>query len=107
MKRDVIASGDQIINAESGFSEGQPAVFITLDAAGGEKMLETTQQTLRKPMSTVFIETRREPIMLPDGTTSYRTIKTEEIINTATIQGIFKDRFRTFCNKIFSKAWSS
>lgn len=95
LKRDVIASGDQIINAESGFSEGQPAVFITLDAAGGEKMLETTQQNLRKPMSTVFIETRRESITLPDGTASYRTIKTEEIINTATIQGIFKDRFRT------------
>ncbi|MGI9260382.1 MAG: protein translocase subunit SecD [Woeseiaceae bacterium] len=95
LKRDVIASGDQIINAESGFSEGQPAVFITLDAAGGENMLEATRSNLRKPMSTVFIETRREGITLPDGTTSYRTIKTEEIINTATIQGIFKDRFRT------------
>ncbi|MCI0518573.1 MAG: protein translocase subunit SecD, partial [Woeseiaceae bacterium] len=32
LKRDVIASGDQIIHAEAGFSEGQPAVFITLDA---------------------------------------------------------------------------
>jgi preprotein translocase subunit SecD len=95
LKREVIASGDQIVNAESGFSEGQPAVFITLDAAGGERMLETTRNNLRKPMSTVFIETRREAITLPDGTTSYRTIKTEEIINTATIQGIFKDRFRT------------
>ena len=95
LKREVIASGDQIINAESGFSEGQPAVFITLDSAGGEKMLETTKFNLRKPMSTVFIETRRDSITLPDGTTSYRTVKTEEIINTATIQGIFKDRFRT------------
>ena len=95
LKRDVIASGNQIVNAESGFSEGQPAVFINLDAAGGEKMLETTRTNLRKPMSTVFIETRREAVTLPDGTTSYRTIKTEEIINTATIQGIFKDRFQT------------
>tara|TARA_Y100000588_G_scaffold341152_1_gene385000 strand:- start:1719 stop:3191 length:1473 start_codon:yes stop_codon:yes gene_type:complete len=95
LKREVIASGDQIINAESGFSEGQPAVFITLDSAGGENMLETTKMNLRKPMSTVFIETRRDSIVLPDGTTSYRTVKTEEIINTATIQGIFKDRFRT------------
>ena len=95
LKRDIIASGDQIINAESGFSEGQPAVFINLDAAGGEKMLATTKANLKKPMSTVFIETRREPATLADGTTSYRTVKTEEIINTATIQGIFKDRFRT------------
>ena len=95
LKREVIASGDQIIDAESGFDQGQPAVFITLDSAGGERMLETTQQNLRKPMSTVFIETRRETVTLPDGTVSYRTVKTEDIINTATIQGIFKDRFRT------------
>src|SRR5690606_7012199 len=27
LKRDVVASGDQIVDAESGFSEGQPAVF--------------------------------------------------------------------------------
>ena len=95
LKRDVIASGDQIINAESGFSEGQPAVFITLDAAGGEKMLETTKANLRKPMSTVFIETRREAIPQADGTIEYRKIVTEEIINTATIQGVFKNSFRT------------
>ncbi len=95
LKPEVIASGDQIIDAESGFSEGQPAVFITLDSAGGESMLQTTQQNLRKPMSTVFIETSRETIERPDGTLDYRTIKTEEIINTATIQGVFKDRFRT------------
>jgi preprotein translocase subunit SecD len=95
LKREVIASGDQIIDAESGFDQGQAAVFITLDSAGGERMLETTQQNLRKPMSTVFIETRRDTVTLPDGSTSYRTVKTEEIINTATIQGIFKDRFRT------------
>jgi preprotein translocase subunit SecD len=95
LKREVIASGDQIIDAESGFSEGQPAVFITLDSAGGERMLKNTQENLRKPMSTVFIETRREAVTLPDGSASYRTIKTEEIINTATINGIFMVRFVT------------
>lgn len=94
LKRDVIASGDQIIHAEAGFSEGQPAVFITLDAAGGEKMLETTRVNVNKPMSTVFIETRREPVTV-DGETRYRTVRSEEIINTATIRGVFKDRFQT------------
>jgi preprotein translocase subunit SecD len=94
LKRDVIASGDQIIHAESGFSEGQPAVFITLDAAGGEKMLETTRINVNKPMSTVFIETQREPVTV-NGEIEYRTIRSEEIINTATIRGIFKDRFQT------------
>jgi preprotein translocase subunit SecD len=95
LKREVIASGDQIIDASAGFSEGTPAVFITLDSAGGERMLENTKANLRKPMSTVFIESRREPITLPDGSVSFRQVKTEEIINTATINGVFKDNFVT------------
>jgi len=93
LKREVIASGDQIIDAEAGFSEGSPAVFITLDASGGESMLETTQANLQKPMSTVFIETRREAVQR-GGEIEYRTIRSEEIINTATIRGIFKNRFQ-------------
>jgi len=93
LQRDIVASGDQIVDAESGFSEGQPAVFINLDAAGGESMLRTTRANLNKPMSTVFIETRRETITR-NGEEQYRTIKTEEIINTATIRGIFKNRFQ-------------
>jgi preprotein translocase subunit SecD len=95
LKREVIASGDQIVDASAGFSEGSPAVFITLDAVGGERMLANTMANLRKPMSSVFIETKRTPINLPDGTTSYRTVRTEEIINTATINGVFKDSFVT------------
>ena len=94
LRREVIASGDQIINAEAGFSQGQPAVFITLDAAGGERMLAATQQSVGKPMSTVFIESRRESSVV-NGEVVYRTVRTEEIINTATIRGVFKDRFQT------------
>jgi preprotein translocase subunit SecD len=93
LQRDVVASGDQIIDAESGFSEGQPAVFITLDGAGGESMLKATRANVNKPMSTVFIETRRETVAR-GGEQGFRTIKTEEIINTATIRGIFKNRFQ-------------
>jgi len=95
LKREVIASGDQIVDASAGFSEGSPAVFITLDAVGGERMLANTMANLKKPMSTVFIETKRTPITLPDGETSYRQVRTEEIINTATINGVFKDSFVT------------
>ena len=95
LRREVIASGDEIVDAESGFSsEGQPAVFITLDSAAGERMLKATRENLNKPMSTVFIESRREATVT-NGVTEYRTIRTEEIINTATIRGIFKNRFQT------------
>jgi preprotein translocase subunit SecD len=92
LRREIIASGDQIIDAESGFDQGA-VVFITLDSAGGEKMLETTRENLNKPMSTVFIETRRE-MRVVDGETVSRTVRSEEIINTATIRGVFKDRFQ-------------
>jgi preprotein translocase subunit SecD len=93
LRREIVASGDQIIDAESGFSLGQPAVYITLDSVGGASMLKTTRQNLKKPMSTVFIETRRVSSDLNDQTKT-RIVKTEEIINTATINGIFKDRFQ-------------
>ena len=93
LKRKVVASGDQIIDAESGFSEGQPAVFIKLDAAGGESMLETTQNNLQKPMATVFIETSRETVVR-NGVEEQRTVKTEEVINAATIRGVFKNNFQ-------------
>ncbi len=93
LKRKVVASGDQITDAEAGFSEGSPAVFIKLDSGGGESMLETTQNNLNKPMSTLFIETRRETVER-GGVVETRTIKTEEIINTATIRGVFKNSFQ-------------
>lgn len=93
LKREVIASGDQITDAEAGFSEGSPAVFIKLDAAGGAKMLTTTQNNLNKPMSTLFIETRRESVTR-GGVTEQRIVKTEEIINTANIRGVFKNSFQ-------------
>ncbi len=93
LKRQIVASGDQIIDAESGFSEGQPAVFIKLDTAGGESMLKTTIENLNKPMSTVFIESKRESVMR-DGVLETQDVRTEEIINTATIRGTFKNNFQ-------------
>lgn len=93
LKRRVIASGDQIINAAVTNSEGRQVVSITLDGAGGESMLETTLTNLKKPMATVFIESHREQIRV-GGEIRYRDYKTEEIISIATIQGVFKNNFQ-------------
>ena len=96
LKREVIASGDQIVNASAGTtSDGQPAVNIVLDSAGGDKMLETTQNNLNKPMSTVFIEWKEDTIQIGDRTET-RRVKTEEIISTATIRGVFKNNFQIY-----------
>ncbi len=94
LKREVVASGDEIVDARSGFTpEGQPAVHITLDSAGGERMLATTSENVGKPMSTLFIEWRQKDVMR-NGQLESRRVKTEEIINTATIRGVFKNRFQ-------------
>ena len=93
LKRRVIASGDQIIDARAGYSEGSPIVSIKLDSAGGESMLAATLDNLNKPMSSVFIEKRRETVMR-NGVSEERVITTEEIINTATIRGVFKNNFQ-------------
>ncbi len=93
LKRRVIASGDQIIDARAGYSEGSPIVSIKLDSAGGESMLKATLENLNKPMSSVFIEKRKETVMR-NGVEEERVITTEEIINTATIRGVFKNNFR-------------
>jgi len=93
LKRRVIASGDQIINAAVTNSEGRQVVSITLDGTGGESMLETTLNNLKKPMATVFIESHREQIRV-GGEMRYRDYKTEEIISIATIQGVFKNNFQ-------------
>ena len=94
LKREVVASGDEIIDASAGFSaEGQPAVNVTLDAAGGERMLTNTQENVGRLMCTLFIEWKDESIQV-GGETQSRRMKTEEIINCATIQGVFKNRFQ-------------
>lgn len=94
LQRDVVASGDEIIDARSGTDQyGSPAVHITLDSAGGERMLDNTQMNVGKPMSTVFIEWR-ERVTMHDGEEVRERYKVEEIISTATIQGVFKDRFQ-------------
>ncbi|MCH8060393.1 MAG: protein translocase subunit SecD [Proteobacteria bacterium] len=94
LKREVIASGDEIVDAGFTYTpEGQPAVSITLDSAGGERMLATTRDNVGKLMSTVFIEWREETVTR-GSTTETRKVKTEEIINSATIRGVFKNRFQ-------------
>jgi len=60
LKREVIATGDQLTNATTGQSQEGPAVNIKLDARAGESMLKTTRANLNKKMAVVLIEKRRE-----------------------------------------------
>ena len=93
LKRDIIVTGDQLIDAVTAATEQGPGVSITLDNAGGEEMLRTTRANLGKPMGVVFIEQRREEIDV-DGRKVQRDIKEEKVISVATIQGVFSNKFQ-------------
>ena len=95
LKTSVIATGENIVDAASSVDQqnNSPMVSITLDSAGGRSMLETTKEYVQHRMAVVFIENKVETI-LKDGETIKNRSKTQDIINAATIQGIFSNRFQ-------------
>jgi len=95
LKREVIASGEQLVDASSGFSEGQPAVHVKLDARGAAQMLDTTRENLGRPMAVVFIEKKRVTEADPcNGTLAGNECTEEEVISVATIRGVFSSNFQ-------------
>jgi preprotein translocase subunit SecD len=77
--KEPIVTGDSITSASAGFDENQnPAVNIELNSEGGRKMGEATRANLGKRMAFVLFE-RGEG----------------ELLQVATIQGLFSNKFRT------------
>jgi preprotein translocase subunit SecD len=93
LKRDIIVTGDQLVDAVTAATDSGPGVSVKLDSSGGEEMLRTTRSNLGKPMAVVFIEQRREEVEVA-GEKVVRDIKDEKVINTATIQGVFSNNFQ-------------
>lgn len=95
LKKRLIITGDRITNASSGFDNesGSPMVSVTLDGAGARIMAQTTKRNLKKPMAVVFIE-HKESSKMVNGKRERVTRKIEEVINVATIQGVFSKRFQ-------------
>jgi len=93
LKTTVIVTGENIVDATSGVDQNnQPKVSIVLDNAGGRTMLETTKEFIGYRMGVVFIENQVETI-IENGKTVKKRSKTQDIINAATIQGTFSNRF--------------
>ncbi|MDP7418317.1 MAG: protein translocase subunit SecD [Gammaproteobacteria bacterium] len=93
LKRRTIVSGDQLVDATSGFSQGSPAVFVKLDSKGSREMLETTKSNLQKPMAVVFVEQKRD-LVERNGEMVEVNREEKEVINVATIQGVFSSNFQ-------------
>ena len=94
LKTTVIATGENIVDASSSVDQdNQPQVSIVLDSSGGRTMLETTKEFIGYRMAVVFIENQVETI-IEDGVAVKKRSKTQDIINAATIQGTFSNRFQ-------------
>ena len=93
--KDIIVTGDHIVNANSGIDEnGMPQVNIVLDSKGGNKMSNSSRRNIQKPMATVFIEYKTDYVEKDGKMIAQPPRKVEEVINVATIQTTLGNRFR-------------
>ncbi|MEX2517102.1 MAG: protein translocase subunit SecD [Gammaproteobacteria bacterium] len=96
LKRDVMLTGDSIIDAASGIDQqsGGAAVFITLDGQGAQIFSRRTRDQIGNAMGTVFIENKTETTRNEAGELVRETSTIEEVINVATIRDQLGKRFQ-------------
>src|SRR5690606_16038203 len=85
-----------LTDATSGYSQGQPAVFVRLNSQGARRMLDTTAQNVGRFIAVLFVETRPQLIEGEDGEVivGSRPHRVETVINDAVIQGVFSSNFQ-------------
>lgn len=95
LQRSVIVTGDSVINAQSGIDAqaGSAQVSVTLDGAGGRRMLETTRGNIGNRMAVVFIESRIDTVE-ENGEIVKKRVVTRDVINAAVIRDQFANRFQ-------------
>lgn len=94
LKRDVIVTGDQLVDASATIEpdSGRPAVRVTLDSSGARRMGKTTKDNVGKRMAVVFIEYKSE-VRERNGVEERIQTKEEEVINAASIREPFSKNF--------------
>ncbi|MDC9728268.1 MAG: protein translocase subunit SecD [Methyloprofundus sp.] len=95
LKRRVIITGDQIVDASSGIDQnGSSSVNITLNGIGAKKMGRFTKDNIGQPMAVVFIEQKTFTKIVAGKKIRHKE-KIEEVISIATIRDAFSRRFQT------------
>ena len=94
LKKQVMLTGDSIINAASGIDtlSGGPDVTITLDGRGAKRMSRGTRDNVGKRLAVVFIEYQMETAEI-NGELIKTKQTVEEVINAAVIQEQLGKRF--------------
>ncbi|MGC1549326.1 MAG: protein translocase subunit SecD [Rhodanobacter sp.] len=96
VSKTIIVTGDELVDASSGNDpqNGTASVNVSLNSAGAKKMLDFTSNNVGKPMAVVYVD-RVTDTKVVDGK-EVRTPKTTyRVINYATIQGVFSNKFQT------------
>ena len=94
LKKQVMLTGDSIINAASGIDTltGGPDVTITLDGRGAKRMSRGTRDNVGKRLAVVFMEYKMETREM-NGEFVKEKETIEEVINAAVIQEQLGKRF--------------
>jgi preprotein translocase subunit SecD len=93
LRRDIIATGDQLTNATPSVGNQGPEVGITLNGRAGSAMLRATSPNVGKRMAVVYIEKSRKSVE-ENGQKVDRDVTDEKIISLATIQSPLSNSFR-------------
>jgi preprotein translocase subunit SecD len=95
LNKRVIVTGDQMVAAQSSIDQnGQPAVSVTLNSVGGQRMFDFTSANVNKPMAVVYTE-RIPQVSIVDGKEVRSFRVKEEVISVANINGVFGKQFQT------------
>ena len=95
LKKQVMLTGDSIIDAASGIdsTKGQPNVSITLDGHGAKRMSKFSGDNVGKRLAVVFIENKLVTVE-ENGELVQKKEVLEEVINAAVIQEQLGKRFQ-------------
>jgi preprotein translocase subunit SecD len=96
LRKQVMITGDYIIDAASGIDQqsGGPSVTVRLDGKGAKIFAERTRDEVGKAMAVVFIENKTETVKVKDGYEKKKKV-VEEIISVATIREQLGKVFQT------------
>lgn len=96
LKKRVIATGDQLLDAAAGFDQrdGSPMVSVVLNNVAATHMQDFTNENVGRGMAVVFTE-RIPEVQIVDGKTVRTSRVREEVISVATVREPFGKRFQT------------
>ncbi len=95
LNKRTIVTGDQMVKADVATDQnGMPAVSVTLNGVGGQRMFDFTSANVNKPMAVVYTE-RIPQVTMVNGQEQRSFRVKEEVISVANINGVFGKNFQT------------